>query len=168
MSGEAQFKVFSFAECWWGLSKNISVLFQLHLFKTCWGGGAIILEMLIEIYGLMCPLFTPLRPINFFIFQVKHLPLWCFLALSCSLAPGIWIEASLISCSENPAVSFPLCKLLVNEWAGHLTPWGSTAGSSDHQLLSLELTHAPVNMMNPDHKWNLTICFFLYCPSLKY
>lgn len=61
----------------------------------------------------------------------------------------IWKEASLISCSQNPAVSCPLCKLPVNEWAGHLTPWGFTSGSSDHQLLCLGLSHAPVSMMNP-------------------
>lgn len=64
----------------------------------------------------------------------------------------IWKEASFISCSRNPAVSCPLCKLPVNEWAGHLTPWGSTSGSSDHQLLCLELSHAPVGMMNPECK----------------
>lgn len=48
---------------------------------------------------------------------------------------------------RTPLFPCPLCKLLVNEWAGHLTPWGSTSGSSDHQLLCLALSHAPVNMM---------------------
>lgn len=53
----------------------------------------------------------------------------------------IWKEASLVSRSQNPAVSLPLCKLPVNEWAGHLAPWGSTSGSSDHQLLCLGVMH---------------------------
>ena len=71
----------------------------------------------------------------------EHLPLWRVLARPCSrwLLEGAWIwkEANLISRSQNPTVSRPLCKLPVNEWAGHLTPRGSTSGSPDHQLLCL-------------------------------
>lgn len=78
----------------------------------------------------------------------------------------IWKEASLISCSQNPAVSCPQCKLPVNEWAGHLTPWGSTSGSSDHQLLCLELSHAPVSMMNPECKCKALTSLFVSSSSL--
>ena len=77
---------------------------------------------------------------------------WHILVLWLPQSARIWKEASLVSCSQNPAVSCPLCKLPVNEWAGHLAPWGSTSGSSDHQLLCLRLSHAPVSMMNPEHE----------------
>lgn len=77
---------------------------------------------------------------------------WHILVLWLLEGARIWKGASLISRSQNPAVSCPLCKLSVNEWAGHLTPWGSTSGSSDHQLLCLGLSHAPVSMMNPEHE----------------
>lgn len=77
---------------------------------------------------------------------------WHILVLWLRENARIWKEARVVSCSQNPAVSCPLCKLPVNKWAGHLTPWGSTSGSSDHQLLCLWLSHAPVSMMNPEHE----------------
>lgn len=77
---------------------------------------------------------------------------WHILVLWLLQGAKNWKQASLVSCSQSPAVSCPLCKLPVNEWAGHLTSWGSTLGSSDHQLLCLGLSHAPVNMMNPDQE----------------
>lgn len=78
---------------------------------------------------------------------------WQLLVLWVLQGARIWKEASLIFCSRNPAVSCPLSKMTVNEWAGHLIPWGSTLGSSDHQLLCLGLSHAPVSTVNPEHEY---------------
>lgn len=55
-----------------------------------------------------------------------------------------------------PLVSVPSRSLPVNEWAGHLTPGGSTSGPSDHQLLCSELRRAPVNP---------SMCFLVYYPD---
>lgn len=58
--------------------------------------------------------------------------------------------------SRTPLVSVPSRRLAVNEWAGHLTPRGSTSGSSDHQLACLEPSHAPDNP-----------CSALTCPHVS-
>lgn len=158
MPGEDQFEVLSFWECWWGLRKNIS---NLHGFsfinsrpvgkemQSFWKGllRLMVWRAHVQCLHLLDPWISPCVKWN-----ICHCDAsWHILVLSLLEGARIWKEASHISCSQNPAVSCPLCKLPVNEWAGHLTPWGSTSGSSDHQLLCLGLSHAPVSMMNPEH-----------------
>lgn len=157
MPGEDQSEVLSLWEWWWGLRKNISCLHSFINSRPVRKGSSNILGRLVEIDGLMsvCPVFTSFGPLNFSCVKLNicHCDAsWHILVLWLLEGARIWKEASLISCSQNPAVSCPLCKLPVNEWAGHLTPWGSTSGSSDHQLLCLGLSHAPVGMMNSEHK----------------
>lgn len=149
-----KFEAKVFRECWGGLRRNVSVPFirglllrSKHFGTAYWDGWA-----------------DKLRPSVYIIWTLEFLLVSnetsaiVMLLGTSSLVPWllevfrIWKEASFISCSQNPAVSCPPCKLPVNEWAGHLTPWGSTSGSSDHQLLCLEPSHAPVGMMNPECK----------------
>lgn len=141
------------------------------IFLKAYFGDASILERLIKIDGLtgLWPTFTAFEPLRFFhdsngasaivtVLGTSSFFLWLLEVFR------IWKEANLIPCSQNPAVCCPLCKLPVNEWAGHPTPWGSTSGSSDHQLLCLELIHAPVSMMNPECKCKCKALTLLYVP----
>lgn len=92
MPGEDPFEVLPSWECWWGLRKNISSLRGFSFINSRPVGkevqhfGKGLLRLMCW-RASPCPVFTSLGPLNFLMCQMKHLPLWCFLARPCSLAP---------------------------------------------------------------------------------